>query len=115
MDSKNKFSLPPIKNIKQLSENTGIKKKVLEELCILAVKYKLEKVILFGSRARGDYNRTSDIDLAISGGDIVSFTLASDEETDTLLKYDVVNLDGAVQMELLESIDKEGIVIYEKI
>ena len=38
-----------------------------------------------------------------------------DEETYTLLNFDVVNLDGPVQEELRESIEKEGIIIYEKI
>lgn len=38
-----------------------------------------------------------------------------DEETYTLLKFDVVNLDGEVHDELRESINREGIVIYEKI
>ena len=35
-------------------------------------------------------------------------------ETSTLLKYDIVDLDASVQKELLESISKEGIVIYER-
>ena len=38
-----------------------------------------------------------------------------DDETNTLLEFDVINLDGMVQKELLESIKKEGINIYEKI
>lgn len=45
--------------------NTGIKPKVIEEIRTFARKYNIDKVILFGSRARGDYRRTSDIDLAI--------------------------------------------------
>ena len=69
---------------------------------------------MFGSRARGDYRQTSDIDLAVSGGDIIKFTLGVDEQTSTLLKYDVVNLDGAVQEELREAIRQEGRVIYEE-
>ncbi|WP_418490241.1 nucleotidyltransferase family protein [Frisingicoccus sp.] len=81
----------------------------------MADRYKIHRVILFGSRARGDYHKTSDIDLAVSGGDIVSFTIDVDEETYTLLNFDVVNLDGPVQEELRESIEKEGIIIYEKI
>ena len=72
-------------------------------------------MILFGSRARGDYRKTSDIDLAVSGGDITRFALDVEEETPTLLKYDIVNLDGPVQEELLASIAKEGKVLYEKI
>lgn len=99
----------------ELYQNTGIKKIVIDEICALAGKYNVRKVILFGSRARGDYKDKSDIDLAFSGGEGASFTLAVDEETSTLLKFDVVNLDGAVQIELLESILREGMVLYEKI
>lgn len=95
--------------------DTGIKDRVLQEIRALAEQYKIQKVILFGSRARGDYHKTSDIDLAVSGGNITAFTIDVDEETYTLLKFDVVNLDGPVQEELRKSIEEEGIVIYEKI
>ncbi len=96
-------------------EKTGIKKSVIEEICGLAKKHGLEKVILFGSRARGDYGRASDIDLAVCGGNIARFALDVDEETSTPLKYDVVNLDGNVQEELRQRIGREGKVLYEKI
>ena len=36
-------------------EDTGIKPQVIEEIRELARKYDIEKVILFGSRARGDF------------------------------------------------------------
>lgn len=39
-----------------------------------------ECVILFGSRARGDYGRCSDIDLAVRGGNTAGFALDVDEE-----------------------------------
>ena len=95
--------------------NCGIKAHVLEEIKELAVKYDIGKVVLFGSRARGDYRDRSDIDLAVSGGKIDLFSLAVEEETSTLLKYDVVNLEGSVQSELLDSVEKEGILLYEKV
>ena len=85
--------------------NTGIKPQVQDEICHLAEKYHLDRVILFGSRARGDY----------SGGDITRFSLDLEEETSTLLTYDVVNLDEKVSPELLASIQKEGIILYEKV
>ena len=85
------------------------------EIIEVAKKHKIEKVVLFGSRARGDYNKVSDIDIAVTGGDIAEFSIDVDEETNTLLQFDVVNLEGSVQKELLESIEREGIVIYEKI
>ncbi|MEY8338919.1 nucleotidyltransferase domain-containing protein [Lachnospiraceae bacterium 62-35] len=95
--------------------NTGIRPIVIEELCALAKKYDIVRLILFGSRARGDYKRTSDIDLAVTGGAFVPFALDVEEETSTLLKFDVVNLDGAVQPELRNSILKEGKILYEKV
>ena len=64
--------------------NTGIKAEVIEEIRKLARKYDVTKVILFGSRARGDFKRTSDIDIAVTGGDFVRFALDVDEETSTL-------------------------------
>lgn len=94
---------------------TGIKSEVLNEIRELAQKHGLEKLILFGSRARGDYHRTSDIDLAAAGGNIAEFALDLDEYTSTLLEYDVVDLDKPVQAYLLESIGNEGKVIYEKV
>ena len=96
-------------------ENTGINPIVIQQIRTLAQKYKIKKVILFGSRARGDYKRTSDIDLAACGGDFNRFALDVDEETSTLLKYDIVNLDTAIQKELILSIEKEGKILYEKI
>ena len=52
--------------------DTGIRPEVIEEIRNLAQKYDIEKVILFGSRARGDFRRTSDIDIAVTGGDFAS-------------------------------------------
>ena len=95
--------------------DTGIRPEVIEEIRNLAQKYDIEKVILFGSRARGDFRRTSDIDIAVTGGDIARIALDVDEETSTLLEYDIVNLDRDMQDELRESIEKEGRILYEKI
>lgn len=94
---------------------TGIKPIVLTELIMFAEKYDIRQVILFGSRARGDYHRASDIDLAVHGKNITEFTLAVKEDTSTLLDFDVVNLEKSIQKNLLTSIEREGIILYEKI
>mgnify|MGYP004597786219 FL=1 len=96
-------------------QDTGLKAQVIEEIRELAKKYRLEKVILFGSRARGTFQKTSDIDLAVSGGDKTMFSLDVEEETSTLLTYDVVDLDAAIQDNLRAAIEKEGILLYEKV
>ncbi len=62
-----------------------------------------EKVILFGSKARGDFHKKSDIDIAI--------------ETDR--RIELANIDGAIDIIKLSKIDKsfkdkiekEGIVL----
>lgn len=96
-------------------QNTGLRSEIIDSICKLAEIYNIKKVILFGSRARGDYHQTSDIDLAVSGGDVIRFSLDVEEETPTLLKYDIVNLDGVVQEPLLASIEQEGMTLYEKV
>lgn len=42
-------------------------------------------------------------------------SLAVDEETDTLLKYDVVDLSHPIDAALLDNIQKDGMMLYEKI
>jgi predicted nucleotidyltransferase len=96
-------------------EKTGIKPVVLDEICTLAQKYHVKKVILFGSRARGDFKRTSDIDIAVDGGDFERFALDVDEETSTLLEFDIIDLRRNIQEELRKSIDMEGQIIYEEV
>ena len=88
---------------------------VMNSISGLARQCNLDRVILFGSRARGDNRERSDIDLAIQGGDTVAFAVSADEDISTLLMFDVVDLDKPVQSELLEEIRKDGVVIYEKV
>lgn len=96
-------------------ESTGVRDIVFEEIRMLAKRHQLDRVVLFGSRARGDYLRNSDIDLAVSGGDVISFALDMEEETSTLLTYDVVDIGKRIDDGLRESIEREGKTIYEKI
>lgn len=92
-----------------------LEQNIRNEIIALAKKYCIEKVILFGSRARGDNKERSDIDLAVAGGNVTEFRLAVDDEIRTLLMFDVVNLDEPVQKPLLQAIQNEGVILYEKI
>ena len=93
----------------------GIDDSIEQDIISIAIKNDIKKLILFGSRARGDFKRTSDIDLAVEGGNISAFAVQVEEEVSTLLEFDIINLDGRVQKELLESIRREGVLLYEKI
>lgn len=91
----------------------GIREQAMSEIKQIAKECQIEKVLIFGSRARGDYKVTSDIDLAVKGGDVVRFTLRM-EDTSTLLEFDVIDLNSRITPELYQSIIEEGKVIYEK-
>ena len=93
----------------------NLKEKIINEIKELACDCGVEKVIMFGSRARGDNKERSDIDLAVTGGNTARFAVEADEEIQTLLMFDIVDLDGFVQAELRQAIEREGKIIYEKI
>lgn len=96
-------------------KNTGIKSEVVEEIRQLAEKYQVKRTLLFGSRARGDFRRESDIDLAVEGGDVTAFALDADETTSTLLRFDIVDLEDISPGEFLKMIRKEGVILYEEV
>lgn len=90
-------------------------KKVETDIIEIARKNAIKKVILFGSRARGDNSPRSDIDLAVSGGNALDFYYDVEEEAWTLLFFDVVNLDRGISAELQSEIDRDGVVLYEEV
>ena len=77
----------------------------------------VDRIILFGSRARGDNVARADIDLAIlcPGATPQEWQQLLDiiDNADTLLKIDCLRLEQANQR-LQESIAKEGVVLYAK-
>lgn len=83
----------------------------------LARKYDLKRVVLFGSRARGDSSSRSDIDLAVYTDSPFQRKgyLASDiDDLPTLLKIDLVFVDDTMELRLKDRITQEGVVIYER-
>ncbi len=88
--------------------------RVEREIVKYAKIHGIEKIMLFGSRARGTNGERSDVDLAVAGGNIRDFRFDLDEKSHTLLMFDVVDLDGHICDELKEEISRDGVVIYEK-
>ena len=68
-------------------ERTGIKPVVLEEIKRIAEEYEVKKVILFGSRARGDYQRASDIDLRFKAEELRNFILDVKDTTSNTFEF----------------------------
>ena len=88
--------------------------RVIRELFSFATKLSVRKIILFGSRARGNNTERSDVDIAVYGGDFDSFYWDIKENIHSLLMFDVINADASISEELKKEIKKDGVVIYEK-
>ncbi|MCL2148669.1 MAG: nucleotidyltransferase domain-containing protein [Methanomassiliicoccaceae archaeon] len=85
----------------------------------IASKYGIEKMYLFGSRARGDNDQYSDFDFFIHRGDIRDLFQIS-----RLIRDLQISLDGDVDVMtagalkegdvFLEEIKKDGVLLYER-
>jgi predicted nucleotidyltransferase len=90
---------------------------LLKQIQSLCKKYpEIKKLFLFGSFARGDASRTSDIDLCVDGfatsERFNEFKEATMNSIATLKKIDVLNFHN-LPKHLLQSITEEGKIIYE--
>ena len=104
-----------IPDIKWLSQKTGLKTSLIQDIWKRAEHYGVERIILFGSRAAGRWKRTSDIDLYIRAKRFTPFVLEVDDESPTLLKFDFIDAAQNLDPEFFREIEKTGIVFYEKV
>ena len=91
-----------------------LSERLVGEICRFARSAGVAKIVLFGSRARGNNTERSDVDLAVYGGDFDSFYWDIKENIHSLLMFDVINADDSISEELKKEIKKDGVVIYEK-
>lgn len=78
----------------------------------------VEKVIIYGSRAIGNYREYSDIDLTFFGAKLDLKTLNQIsthlDELNLIYKFDLSILSHISNASLLEHISRVGIVFYKK-
>jgi hypothetical protein len=77
-----------------------------------------DSIVLYGSRARGDSSKTSDIDIAIFGKDWTDQDLNKsrhqlEEQVKTPLKFDVLHYESVTNSRLKRNIETTGRVLYE--
>ena len=86
------------------------------QIAQLGKEYGAGKIVLFGSRARGDHRQRSDIDIAVYGvpeSNQSAFQLGL-EELPTLLQFDIVFVTNQTNPALIENIEKDGVPIMNK-
>lgn len=86
------------------------------QLAALARKYGARRLVLFGSRARGDNRYNSDIDLAVYGmprEKQATFWLDCDD-LPTLLKLDISFIHDGMNPEFLRNIERDGVELMDK-
>ncbi len=85
---------------------------------ILASNPRVERVVLFGSRARGDARPASDVDLALYGKDLTLADLAALqaelEETDIPQRIDLVLAEAIDNPSLRDRIETEGVEWFRR-
>jgi predicted nucleotidyltransferase len=97
----------------------GLKESTIHKIISVFAKHsKIEKVLLYGSRAKGNYRNGSDIDLTLIGDELSYSQLSGIELNidDLLLPYsfDISIFKDIENPNLVDHINRVGIVLYEK-
>lgn len=97
----------------------GLPETAVQKIGAILRRYpQVEKAILYGSRAKGNYKNGSDIDLTLRGRGLTLNVLYKimDELDDLLLPYiiDLSILDKISDPDVIEHIQRVGVTFYEK-
>ncbi|MEI8113774.1 MAG: nucleotidyltransferase domain-containing protein [Bacteroidia bacterium] len=97
----------------------GLQDEVVETiLTVFRTHTEVEKVILYGSRAKGNFKPASDVDLTLMGEslDLTILNQISWELDDLLLPFifDLSIYQYLTNQDLLDHIDRIGIVLFER-
>lgn len=98
----------------------GLKDETIAKIQSAFVKYpEIEKVVIYGSRAKGNYRNGSDIDITLFGKMLtrdIKLKLMNDiDELNTPYMFDISIYDSLSSDSLKEHIDRVGLVFYEKV
>ncbi len=83
----------------------------------------VKKVVIFGSRAKGNFKNGSDIDFAIwldeestkKGLSVYDLRIEAElNDLETPYMFDVIDYENLSHKDMRTSIDKDGVVFYER-
>lgn len=97
----------------------GLEETTIQKICGVFAKYpQIEKAVIYGSRAKGNYKNGSDIDLTLHGSALtlnIIYKIMT-EIDDLLLPYmvDLSIFDALSDPDLIGHVQRVGVVFYEK-
>ena len=97
----------------------GLTKNLQDQIVTTIIRHKpVDKIVLYGSRSRNEYDKTSDIDLAIfselwTSTDINLVLDQLEEKIPTVLRFDLL-LFQTINKKLLKDEIERGVVLYCK-
>jgi predicted nucleotidyltransferase len=99
--------------------NHGLTSETVDRIRSVLARFSgVEKAVLYGSRAKGNYKRGSDIDLALFGSGLNTSVLSQiNSGLDDLSlphKIDISIFAKISHSDLIEHIQRVGVVFYEK-
>lgn len=99
-----------------MDKNFGLPQRTIDELlAYFQNKTEVEKVVIYGSRAKGTYKNGSDIDFAVWTKDNNAIKIGWElDDLDTPYKFDVINYNSEIYPPLKKSIDTDGKIFYIK-
>ena len=97
-------------------DNFGLSQRTINEIkTYFENKSEIEKAVIFGSRAKGNYTTGSDIDFALWTNGNISQILSDLEDLPTPYKFDIVDYKNLTNEKLKNNIDNNGILFYKKL
>jgi uncharacterized protein len=102
-----------------ITNRFGLKEATIEKIITVFSQYpNIQKVLLYGSRAKGNYRNGSDIDLTLIGENISYGQLSKiDIQIDDLLLpycFDISIFKDIENLDLIDHINRIGLIFYEK-
>lgn len=99
--------------------NSGLSENVVSRIRkVFSQHLEIEKAILYGSRAKGNYKPGSDIDLALVGDDLTLKVISQiqNELEEEMLPYqfDISVFSTINHPDLIDHIRRAGVLFYEK-
>ncbi len=100
-------------------KDIGLSKEQIEVICNVLKNYPVVEIVkLYGSRAKGNFNERSDIDLVAFGDNLDRFVMSEIlmdfDDSDISFRIEIQDYKQIQNSKLKEHIDRVGVVLYLK-